>query len=85
MSWRSAAAASSSRSVQPTARPIWSAARWVARAWTRKRSGFSSQPHLHFHVCVPLDGEIIRTFPIKFRVSPTAAIFLVQGQSYTAP
>ena len=42
----SAATASSSRSTQPTARPIWSAARWVARAWTRKRSGFSSQPPL---------------------------------------
>lgn len=48
-------------------------------------TGFSSQPHLHFHVCVPLDGEIMRTFPIKFRVSPYAAIFLVEGQSYTAP
>lgn len=48
-------------------------------------TGFSSQPHLHFHVCVPLDGEIVRTFPIKFRVTPTAAIYLVQGQSYTAP
>ena len=42
----SAATASSSRSTQPTTRPIWSAARWVARAWTRKRSGFSSQPPL---------------------------------------
>jgi murein DD-endopeptidase MepM/ murein hydrolase activator NlpD len=47
-------------------------------------TGFSSQPHLHFHVCSPLDGEIVRTFPIKFRVSPTAAIYLVEGQSYTA-
>ena len=45
-SCRSAATASSSRSAQPTARPISSAARWVASAWTRKRSGFSSQPPL---------------------------------------
>ena len=43
-SWISAATASSSRSDQPTARPISSAARWVASAWMRKRSGFSSQP-----------------------------------------
>ena len=46
MSCSSAATASSSRSTQPIARPMWSAARWVARAWTRKRSGFSSQPPL---------------------------------------
>ena len=49
----SAATASSSRSAQPTTRPIWSAARWVARAWTRKRSGFSSQP--------PLDSKKSKT------------------------
>lgn len=48
-------------------------------------TGFSSTPHLHFHVCAPLDGATIRTFPIKFRVNPTAVIFPVQGQSYTAP
>ena len=52
-SCRSAATASSSRSAQPTARPIWSAARWVARAWMRKRSGFSSQP--------PLDSKKSKT------------------------
>ena len=44
MSWRRAATASSSRSGQPIARPIRSAACWVARAWTRKRSGRRSQP-----------------------------------------
>src|SRR5689334_7864215 len=41
-----ATTARSARSAQPTTRPILSAARWVARAWTRKRSGFSSQPPL---------------------------------------
>ena len=46
MSCSSAATASSSRSTQPTVRPIWAAARWAARAWTRKRSGFNSQPPL---------------------------------------
>ena len=42
-SWSRAATASSSRSAQPTARPTWSAACWVARAWTRNRSGRSSR------------------------------------------
>ncbi len=53
MSWMRAATASSSRSAQPTARPISSAACWVALAWTRNRSGRSSQP--------PLDSKKSKT------------------------
>lgn len=47
-------------------------------------SGYSSGPHLHFHVCVPVDAKTFRTLPIKFRTAAGAAV-LKEGESYTAP
>ncbi len=48
-------------------------------------TGFTSGPHLHFHVCVPVDGTKIRTFPVKFRTGPGAPATLQTGDNFTAP
>lgn len=48
--------------------------------------GYSTAPHLHFHVCKPQDGKRISTFAIKFKTktSPRGEE-LLQNNYYTAP
>ena len=79
MSWISEATASSSRSGQPTARPISSAACWVALAWTRKRSGRSSQP--------PLDSKKSKTgaVPAIARTPEGLSTSIADGTLATSP
>lgn len=45
-------------------------------------TGFSTGPHLHFHVKTPVDGTEIRTIPVKFRSIGNTAILPRQGKSY---
>ncbi len=49
-------------------------------------TGFSTEPHLHFHVSTPTPGErdAFKTFPIVFRVSGGSAVRLQEGRSYVA-
>jgi murein DD-endopeptidase MepM/ murein hydrolase activator NlpD len=48
-------------------------------------TGFSSKPHLHFHVCVPVDSKDFRSVPIKFQTASDSAVELKQGVEYTRP
>jgi murein DD-endopeptidase MepM/ murein hydrolase activator NlpD len=48
-------------------------------------TGFSGGPHLHFHVCVPIDAKKFRTLPVKFRTYSSPAKVLKEDESYTAP
>jgi murein DD-endopeptidase MepM/ murein hydrolase activator NlpD len=48
-------------------------------------TGFSSTPHLHFHVMTPVDGTTFRSLPVKFRVGDGDAVTLTQGKKYPAP
>jgi murein DD-endopeptidase MepM/ murein hydrolase activator NlpD len=47
-------------------------------------TGFSTLPHLHFHVSSPVDGTTFRTLPVKFRTSTATAEFLESGRFYEA-
>lgn len=47
-------------------------------------TGFTSRPHLHFHVFIRNDAASIHTVPIHFRTSTQAAIALKEGEHYTA-
>jgi murein DD-endopeptidase MepM/ murein hydrolase activator NlpD len=47
--------------------------------------GYSTGPHLHFHVCRPLNGKDIETFPVKFKTSDSNSEELIEGNTYTAP
>lgn len=46
-------------------------------------TGYSSAPHLHFHVFIPVDGTQFQTIPVKFRAA-AGAILPRQGKSYEA-
>ncbi len=48
-------------------------------------TGFTSGPHLHFHVSIPVDGTKIRTVPIKFHTTTAPAEQLKEGSTYAAP
>jgi murein DD-endopeptidase MepM/ murein hydrolase activator NlpD len=48
-------------------------------------TGFSSGPHLHFHVYQPVDGTKFRTLPVKFRTASQKIVPLMEGKRYTAP
>ena len=48
-------------------------------------TGFSSRPHLHFHVCVPVDSKDFRSVPIKFQTAADSAVELKEGMRYTRP
>jgi murein DD-endopeptidase MepM/ murein hydrolase activator NlpD len=47
-------------------------------------TGFTSQPHLHFHVFIRNDVVTIRTVPINFRTSTRPVTPLKEGEHYTA-
>ncbi len=47
-------------------------------------TGFTSRPHLHFHVYIRNDAATIRTVPINFRTSTQPATILKEGEHYTA-
>ena len=69
-----AATASSSRSGQPTARPTCSAACWVARAWTRNRSGRRSRLPLGSKKSKTLAVPAIARTPEGLRMSTASGI-----------
>lgn len=46
-------------------------------------TGFSTQPHLHFHVSRVLDGKDHETIPFRFRCEEGDWIEVKQNQSYT--
>ena len=49
-------------------------------------SGYSTRPHLHFHVSTPSAGpDAFETIPVRFRLASGEAAYLTEGQSYTAP
>ncbi len=48
-------------------------------------TGFTSGPHLHFHVCVPVDGTKVRTLPVKFHTGTGVPATPQTGDNFTAP
>lgn len=49
-------------------------------------SGYSTRPHLHFHVSTVSGGDYaLKTFPLRFRVEAGERVGLVFGRSYRAP
>jgi len=49
-------------------------------------SGYSTRPHLHFHVSTVSEGPYaLKTFPLRFRVEAGERVGLVFGRSYRAP
>jgi murein DD-endopeptidase MepM/ murein hydrolase activator NlpD len=48
-------------------------------------TGFSTQPHLHFHVMTSSPGGMsAQSFPIEFEIAPGIAAAPVEGRSYRA-
>jgi murein DD-endopeptidase MepM/ murein hydrolase activator NlpD len=48
-------------------------------------TGFSTQPHLHFHVMTASPGGMsAQSFPIEFEIAPGRAAAPVEGKSYRA-
>jgi hypothetical protein len=45
-------------------------------------TGWTSQPHLHFHVQIPIDGDKFQSLPIRFRVGNQNSVVLLEGQHY---
>lgn len=49
-------------------------------------TGYSGSPHLHFMVSVPVDGERVRTVPVRFRVvGQRGGVILRAGRVYVSP
>ena len=49
-------------------------------------SGYSTAPHLHFHVSTPSPGpEAFTTLPLRFRLADGSAASLLAGRRYRAP
>ncbi len=55
----------------------------IARAG---KTGYTSEPHLHFHVSTPSEGSYaFETFPLRFRLRNGQAASLREGLRYRAP
>ena len=48
-------------------------------------TGFTTTPHLHFHVELPVDGRAMQTVPIRFSNAKGEAEVLKEGKVYVAP
>ncbi|MFP4499047.1 MAG: M23 family metallopeptidase, partial [Vulcanimicrobiota bacterium] len=47
--------------------------------------GYSDCYHLHFNVCIPVDGGRIRTIPVVFNTTQSPRTTLEAGQAYYSP
>lgn len=54
---------------------------WIALTGN---TGFSSQPHLHFHTYIRTDATTFRTVPIRFQTANESAAQLKEGIIYVA-